>query len=295
MRYLFFLLLFPSFCFSQVVVSPGEQVIIKAGSCPPPVIDTVKIKEMVVIHDTIFQCPPTIPPPVIVSPPSTGTRQNLLFEAGFDGTKPFLTENELYKQACCTYSVTQSKTIVRSGDGSFWALVKGSDASSSSGYRAEFITKASYNTDAWYGYSTYFENWSACSGCGEHVIQWHPAEGSGSANLGIYTEKNTFRVGLNADGDLTAEKTLAESMKIIPNKWYDFVWHVKWSATAGRIELWIDGVKYVDYTGATLTKGGTPYFKLGINRWNISGVTRSLYYDNLRIGNAQATYKDVAP
>lgn len=284
MRYfLLLLVLIPVLCFSQVIVKPGQSVVVTAEPCPSPT--------TIIIRDTVWQCPPSSP---VIQPPSSGTRQNLLFEAGFDGSKPFMTENELYQQKCCSYSITQSKTKVRSGDGSFRAEVRGSDGSISSGYRAEFITKASYNTDAWYGYSTYFENWTSCSSCGEHSIQWHPAEGSGSANLGIYTEKGTFHVRLNADGDLTAE-TLKDGLKITPNKWYDFVWHVKWSATSGRIELWIDGVKYVDYSGPTLTKGGTPYFKLGINRWNISGVTRILYYDNLRIGNANATYKDVAP
>ena len=232
--------------------------------------------------------PPTDPPT------NPGTRSNLIFEASFDGSNPF-DANKLYKQSCCSYSITQSKSVVRSGDGSFRAEVKGSDPSSSSGYRAELITSVSQSglKDNWYGYSSYFENWNACSSCGEHCIQWHPAEGSGSANLGIYTEKGTFHVRLNADGDLTAE-TLKDGKKIISGKYYDFVWYVKWGLN-GVIKLWIDGELYVDYKGETLTKGNTPYFKLGINRWNISGVNRVVYYDNLRIGSDKATYKDVAP
>jgi hypothetical protein len=39
---------------------------------------------------------------------------------------------------------------------------------------------------------------------------------------------------------------------------------------------------------------GTPYFKIGINRWNMR-ENRVLYIDAVRIGNERATYKDVAP
>ncbi len=286
-----------------IVLKPGESITIIAANCPvcpPPIVirDTIKIKETVVFRDTVWMCPPTVPPAnPPTNPPSTGQRNNLVFEALFNGSNPFPAAS-LYRQACCSYSTGQSKAIVREGDGSFRAEVKGSDPSSSSGYRSEFIPPTTTRlTDGWYGYSTYFENWNACTSCGEHVIQWHPASGSGSANLGIYTEKNTFRVGLNADGNESAEKTLASSMKIESGKWYDFVWHVVWSSdqSKGRIELWINGTKYVNYTGVTLTTGGIPYFKFGINRWNISGVNRLLYYDNLRIGNEKATYADVAP
>lgn len=241
---------------------------------------------------------PTTPPPVVIPPPSTTARQNIIFEAGFDGTKPFQTENTLYKQACCSYSATQSKTIVRQGDGSFRAEVRGSDPQNSGGYRSEFIPPTNTRlVDGWYGYSLYFEDWKACSSCGEHVMQHHPANGSGSAALATYTEKATFHVRLNPEGDLTAV-TLKDGKPIVSNKWYDIVCHIVWSSdrTKGRVEMWIDGEKYVDYTGVTLTSGSTPYFKIGgINRWNIAGVNRVMYTDAVRIGNEKATYKDVAP
>lgn len=223
-------------------------------------------------------------------------RENLIFEALFNGTNPFPTST-LYKQACCSHSITQSKTIVREGDGSLRAESKSTDPSVSGGYRPEFIPPTNTRlVDGWYGYSIYFEDWKPCSSCGEHVMQWHPENGTGSAALAVYTNNGTFHIRLNPEGDSTAV-TLKDGLKITPNKWYDLVWHVVWSSdkAKGRVEVWIDGTKYVDYTGATLTSGGTPYFKIGINRWNISGVNRVIYIDAVRIGNAQATYADVAP
>lgn len=236
------------------------------------------------------------PPPVEPPPTNPGVRNNIIFEALFNGSNPFPTSS-LYKQACCSYSATQSKTIVREGDGSFKAEVRGTDPSTSGGWRSEFIPPTNTRlVDGWYGYSMYFQDWKACSSCGEHSTQWHPDNPSGSAVLGLYTEKNTFHVRLNPEGDLTAN-TVKDGKQIVSNKWYDMVWHIVWSSdkAKGRIELWIDGEKYVDYTGVTLTMTGTPYFKIGIDRWNVTGVNRILYYDAVRVGNEKATYKDVAP
>lgn len=237
---------------------------------------------------------PTEPP--VTPPTNPGTRSNVIFESLFNGSNPF-DPAKLYKQACCSYSNTQSKTIVREGDGSFKAEVRSTDPSTSGGWRAEFIPPLNTRlVDGWYGYSIYFQDWKACSNCGEHSTQWHPDNPSGSAVLGLYTEKNTFHIRLNPEGDLTAV-TIKDGKQIVSNKWYDMVWHVVWSSdkSKGRVELWIDGEKYVDYTGATLTMTGTPYFKIGIDRWNVAGVNRILYYDAVRVGNEKATYKDVAP
>lgn len=283
-KYLITLLfIIPVICFSQVVIKPGQSTVVTAEGCPS--------QPTIIIRDTIWQCPP------IVIPPSTGIRQNLIFEALFNGSNPFPVST-LYKQACCNHSVTQSKTIVREGDGSFRAESRPTDPQVSGGYRPEFIPPTNTRlVDGWYGYSLYFENWKACSSCGEHVMQHHPENGSGSAALAIYTDKATFHVRLNPEGDATAF-TIKDGMNIISNKWYDFVWHIVWSSdkTKGRVECWIDGVKYADYTGVTLTSGGIPYFKIGgINRWNLSGITRVMYTDAVRIGSEKATYKDVAP
>lgn len=237
--------------------------------------------------------------PPVVQPPATGTRQNIIFEAGFDGTKPFLTENELYPQKCCSYSITQGKApYVRSGDGSFRAESRAGERSVSDGYRPEFIPPLNTRlTDGWYGYSVYLADWKAVSG-GEHIMQWHPNDGTGSAVLALWTAGNTFNVNLNASGGTSSSglKSLANSITIKPNKWYDFVWHVVWSrdATKGKVEVWVDGVKYVDFAGVTQPTSGIPYFKIGINRWDIKD-NRVLYIDAVRIGNSSATYKDVAP
>lgn len=232
------------------------------------------------------------PPPVEPPPTHPGVRNNIIFTALFNGSNPF-DVNNFYKHACCSYTVTQSKTIVKEGDGSYRAEVKSSDPSVSGGYRAELTTPPGSNLkEAWFGYSSYFQDWNSFSG-GEHVVQWHPNNASGSAELSLQTAANKFDVVRSIGGTNYRQSTGVKT--IIPNKWYDFVWHVKWSTgNDGIIELWIDGVKYYTFTGKT-AGSSTPYFKFGINRWNMGNSSRVLFYDNLRIGNEKATYKDVAP
>lgn len=225
-------------------------------------------------------------------------RENLIYEDDFERAVP----EDRYRdqqQWLAEYSVQSSTSVVRAGSRSVRLEHRRTD-NVSSGYRVEFQSDKLFQkpTEAWYGYSIYFEDWNAMSSGGEHVMQWHPTISGGSASLAIYTNNNTFHVRLNPEGDSTAF-TLKDGKKIEPNKWYDIVFHVKWHATEGIVQVWIDGELYIDYTNKpTLTRGSTPYFKVGINRWGSSGApsnNRILYIDEFRIGNAQATFADVAP
>jgi hypothetical protein len=82
------------------------------------------------------------------------------------------------------------------------------------------------------------------------------------------------------------------------NVWHDIVIHVLW--TGGQlVELWVDGVLYTRViSNVDFTQGPGQYLKFGMNRWGPNGPpvgTWVIYYDDLRIGDAQATYADVAP
>jgi hypothetical protein len=240
---------------------------------------------------------PTVPGDTIIVPPQTGTRPAWIKEYNFEGSNPFagLTNN----QSCCTYSVTQSKTISHEGAGSFRAEVRSSDPSVSSGYRAELTGTPNDAGDMWYGWSMYFEtptsngNWTG--GYGGHVVQWHPNNGTGSASLAIWGSDGVWDICTNPSGSGSVVHQSGTLKKITANVWHDVVFHVKWGS-GGMVECWIDGVLYFTKTG--LNWSPTTYFKFGMNRWSMTN-NWVIYYDNLRIGtNTSAqpvTYKDVAP
>lgn len=303
-----FLLFLPLYSLSQVTIKPGETITVTSlpcPVCPPPVIirDTVKIKETVIIRDTVkvtntiivrdTVCP-TTPPPTEPPPPSTGTRQNIIYEDMFESPDP-KSKYAAQQQWCCSYSVTPSKIVVGEGNQSVRMEHRGTEQVSS-GYRVEFQSDQHFKpaTELWYGYKMYFENFKAQS-VNSHIPQWHPTVGGGSASLGIYVGSNTFHVRLNPEGDESAF-TLKDGKKIENGRWYSFVWHIKWHSTSGIVELWIDGEKYVEYINKpTLTRGGLPYFKLGLNRFARTNTSMIFYVDALRIGNEKATFTDVNP
>jgi len=80
-------------------------------------------------------------------------------------------------------------------------------------------------------------------------------------------------------------------------EWIDFVIHVKWSyGPDGVVELWKDGEVWMDRTGPNCfndIKG--PYMKIGIYTPLDLGQTQTIYYDELKIGNASSSYAEVSP
>jgi hypothetical protein len=228
---------------------------------------------------------------ITVNNGTTGIRSNLILDAGFEGTNPFTGFTQL--STGTTYSITGSSTLAREGAKSFRAEVRSSDPSSNGEFRAGILPSVSSGNEVWYGYSTYFENWAA-NGGGENVIEWQPSGSAASSTLSLWTGDGKFTIVRNPSAQSGKNAYQSGTLKTItPNKWYDFVWHIKWSGGSdGLIELWIDGTLYYRYKGATSTTG-IPEFRYGINKWAFTTSGRVLYYDNLRIGNASATYNDV--
>lgn len=216
------------------------------------------------------------------------TRQGLLLDAGFEGSTPFAGMSTV--QTATSYGITASTAQYNEGSKSFKSTVLKTDPSISSGYRSEITFPGiSDQGEMWYGYSTYFESIPLGGG---HVIQWHPNNSNGSATLSLWTGDGKFMVVRNPSGT-NINYYQPNPQAIVARKWYDIVWHVKWSSSStGLIEMWIDGVKYFSYTGVTAQTG--VYLKLGQNLWvrNNDGI---IYYDNLRIGGSNASYADVAP
>ncbi len=219
---------------------------------------------------------------------AAAARTGLLFDGGFEGTTPFAGMST--SQTATSYGITASTEQANEGTKSFKSVVKKTDPSISGGYRAEVTFPGiSDQGEMWYGYSTYFESIPLGGG---HVVQWHPNNSTGSATLSLWTGDGKFMVVRNPSG--TNQNTYqSNTQTIIAKKWYDIVWHVKWSSSStGIIEMWIDGVLYFSYTGVTAQTG--VYFKLGQNLW-VRDNDGIIFYDNIRIGGSSSNYASVAP
>jgi hypothetical protein len=71
-------------------------------------------------------------------------------------------------------------------------------------------------------------------------------------------------------------------------RWVDMVYHLRYSyGDDGRIEVWMDGVRVVDYTGPTASKSAADrfYHKVGLyrDRWK---QPMTMYVDNYTLGES---------
>lgn len=72
------------------------------------------------------------------------------------------------------------------------------------------------------------------------------------------------------------------------NVWYDFMYHVKWSAGSdGFFQAWLNGQQVMSFNGPTLYSGQSCYLKLG-NYHTPLGVPISVIHERIVRGTSQA-------
>lgn len=89
------------------------------------------------------------------------------------------------------------------------------------------------------------------------------------------------------------------------NRWLHWVWRIKWgyNLTDGETKLWLNGQVVLDKPaeGNCFNDAIGPYFKFGVYKWpwqdapdTSTGIDhRTLYFDDVRIGNSLASYSTV--
>ena len=81
--------------------------------------------------------------------------------------------------------------------------------------------------------------------------------------------------------------------------WSDYVINVKWGyGGSGFIKIWKNGVLKIDLTdmGNCFNDDKGPYMKIGIYSYSLDqDQTITIYYDELRIGDSNSSYSEVAP
>lgn len=227
----------------------------------------------------------------------SSARQNLLLETPFEGPGYLSGWNNF--QHCCSYSVQQTLEKVKAGTNALRLEVRSTDQPTSGSIRSEITVESDpLNQDRWYGFSMYLKDW-VDDDAGEHVFQWHPDNATGSAAMALWTTGGRFTYVTNNTGGM-GQNEYHDIGPVLSNQWVDFVIHIRWATdTTGILQVWMNGnlvINKVNVKTATVTS----YFKLGINKfgWLLQTSTvaqRILYFDEVRIGNANATYSDVAP
>lgn len=187
---------------------------------------------------------------------------------------------------------------------------------------SNLITPATLGQDFWLGVSTYIDDsWQPDdSNNGELIWQFHgntggPAQ-SGPPPMALYIHGSSVQVIVNGDpltvypsggrsgpvGRAIATFDLSE----LKGKWTDWVIQVNFEFVNGRTVVWKNGAKVADdsgpniyhWIGERISIG--PFWNFGVYKWNWGSFptlvsNRTVYFDEIRIGTANASCADVKP
>lgn len=171
--------------------------------------------------------------------------------------------------------------------------------------------------ERWYGFSIFLPDSGMKKDSEPEIIsQWHQSpdkdegetwSGAGpplslslqNGNLGINYRWDTRRIIVKGDGVPIKQKSIKLGAAPL-NRWIDFVFHIRWDAFgSGLLQVWENDSLVVNEKGISLGYNDkrNAYWKLGIYKYTGKSnyKSRSLYYDEIRIGNQKATYSDVVP
>lgn len=220
--------------------------------------------------------------------------------------------------ACCAYSQNLSDSVSRCPPSSMRFELNKADSFRLVGgsVRTEVnrptTAGAVVNVKRWYAYSVYLQgaNW-AVDPAPDVMGQWHSnatAPDPVSPFLALWNMGGHWWIALqgNPTIDLGA---------YVVNAWTDWVYEVQWDNTTpllpavntGYLHVWKNGVQVVNLNNIKMgysTQTFESYMKFGDYKfpwkagnegWGSTTRTRVCYYDEVRIGNQNATYLDVAP
>lgn len=168
------------------------------------------------------------------------------------------------------------------------------DPNASGGDRSELLhsTGESEGDESWWAWSTYFGDdfnpnpdtwWNT-------FTQWHHTGSSGQANVlfEVNTRYTPWKMQMRTfGGQLDKNQQIFQLADFQRNRWYDFVFHVRWAPdNTGFVEVWVNGARVVPLTNRPTTYAGQGvYLKQGLYRGR-SGLTSAVYLDGTRRGTS---------
>jgi hypothetical protein len=237
------------------------------------------------------------------------TSSNLIFEELFEGTNPLST---ISKEVAADYSLQYTQALAFRGNTSARFELRDTDNMVNAGTRSEMAFAPATGKDRWYSFAVFFPNDYASDSGDEVITQWHSFPDAGeiwrSPSLAMYLHNDKFKFSLDFNAEPvsnishTVNRTHFDLGAVPKGVWIEFVFHVIHSYESdGLVEIWQNGTKVLTHKGGnSWNDKQLPYWKVGIYKWlwNHSGTTdtnkRVLYYDNVKVGNENATLTDLS-
>ena len=210
-------------------------------------------------------------------------------------------------EAANSNSISRSANKYRGGTHSVKFILNKYDANVGGSKRAELTDwngrMLNVRSERWYGLSIFLPDSYIADPCEEQLFQWHATnsvamDGESMLNspMAMYTKNGRWQFGMKHGGSL--DLGVYER-----NVWTDWVLHIKFSPDSnGLVEIWKNGIQMTSKRGKnTYNDKVGNYFKIGIYKYGwaegyySNTNTRTLYYDEVRIGDENSSYSAVAP
>jgi hypothetical protein len=250
---------------------------------------------------------------LLITTQTFAQRKNLILDQGFESGGAI---RDMFpgREIDGSGSLTVVDSPVRAGKKSCKVITKG--VRTEVKYNGAGGSNIPNGKERWFGFSVYFPNefvTTTTSGGGVDIIfQIHErpdsCENWRSPPFAVYGRDNKLEISVIPDPNACSKgnpgnvegkgnKKLIYSTPFIRGRWVDMVLHVRWAhdeAGDGLTEAWIDGKKVVSYKGPNCYNDQKEmYWKMGL--YHHDDMLHTHYMDELRIGNQNATYSDVAP
>lgn len=222
---------------------------------------------------------------------------NIIYEETFEGENPFYAY--VHKQFPKSHSFNTSTNPVHRGvkSGRF-ELRKADPSITDTGVRTEVLFSQIENPEVWYSFSIFLPSNGYLKDSDDEILsQWFQS-GMGSPSISLRTLNDRFIFRLRSDSGVITSQDISPATK---DSWNRFVFHIVHSTGSnGLVEIWRNGVKIIQKQGPNMYAGDLPRWKLGIYKptWENRTTdtdTRIAFFDNIRIGNENATYEEMNP
>jgi len=153
---------------------------------------------------------------------------------------------------------TALRLVTQPGDNN---VVGSGDMERADIYLPQAVSWGYQGQEQWWAHSVLFPTDFALPTWQMYVIaDFHHTGPTGQANMQLnFTNPSRLEIRINGQGRSVRQ----DIGPITKNRWYDFVYHVKWSSGAdGFFDAWVNGVRKLAYQGPTLYTGLGTYLKL---------------------------------
>jgi len=245
------------------------------------------------------------------------TASNVISDGTFErGLSPWKKVPKAIK-TCCNHSLKIVNSPTRAGNRAVQFTLNQLDGVRRAELRS--VNAVPANSEAWYGFSVYLpKSWVIDRGANDIIAQYGAppdrklgeTHSRGGPPLALVVSGKNFHIVRRWDTNPTTTPKSVDNEERIDigayktGVWTDFVIHIKWSYKHdGFIQVYKNGKLVVDKKVSTNRNDqGGIFFNTGIYKPKFetqpeeSDVDkRVLYFDEIRIGQANAKYQDVAP